>query len=321
MNILLVTNMFPDAARPANGIFVAEQMAAVRKAHPDVHFDVCYVEGENKGRMEYLRSILQVDRSIRCGHYDLVHVHYGLSGLFLLSPFRQRRVPVIVTFHGSDIQPAGGNGHLAVRISQEVARRATACITLNPAMDAMVRRFNPHTFIVPCGVDLDSFPAAPHACPKEKARIVFPSHRGMKVKDYPLFAETLELLRQKHGIHGEAHELKGLTRPQVARLFQQADLLLMTSRSEGSPQAVKEALACQLPVVSTPVGDVPHLLEGVARCFVSHARSAEELARLAAKSLSGQGTGITGREKIRQLRLDAHSVANRIYEIYEQSLH
>lgn len=328
MQVLIVTNMFPDAARPYNGIFIAEQMDAISRYHPDVHFDVCYIEGENKGKAEYLKSVFKVNRLIRRGHYDLVHIHFGPSGLYLLSPF-SKRVPTIVTFHGSDIQPAGGNGPLTISLSRRVAHLADACITLNAQMDAMVRRHNPNTYIVPCGVCTQLFKPAtrPHheglaAQGGRVRRIIFPCSRDMAVKNYPLFCQTLHLLRDTYGIRCEEQELAGLSRQQVAALFNDADLLLMTSHSEGSPQAVKEAMACDLPVVSPPVGDVPELLHHVRNSYVSHTHDADELAALAMKALSqASREGMAGSEKIRQMRLDEHSVADRIYTIYEKSKH
>lgn len=320
MKVLVVTNMYPDALRPYNGIFVAEQMAAIKRYHTDVDYDVCYIEGENKGKAEYLKSIFRVNHTISHGHYDIVHIHFGISGIYLLSPFR-KKLPTIVTFHGSDIQPSGGNGRLTIAISKFVAHTADACITLNEKMDALVKQYNANTFMVPCAVDTQVFYPQRKETADRKKLIVFPSSHDMEVKNYPLFCEVINLLQTRHGIDCEERELTGLSRTEVADLFNTADLLLMTSHSEGSPQAVKEALACNLPVVATPVGDVATLLEGVRNCSVSHTHCAQELARLAKDSLLGAGIGIEGRQRITQLHLDTKSVSDNIYRIYEQSIH
>lgn len=328
MRVLIVTNMYPDAMRPYNGIFVAEQMAAIKRYHPDVNFDVYYIEGENKGKTEYLKSIFHINRKIRHGCYDLVHIHFGLSGLYMLAPFR-KHLPTIVTFHGSDIQPAGGNGRLTIGISRRVARLADTCITLNPNMDLMARQYNANTFIVPCAVNTSVFkPLAKVNSGKgekkqgEKKIIVFPCNHNMAVKNYPLFCQVLGKLRTTYDIDCEERELNGLSRAQVAELFNGADLLLMTSHSEGSPQAVKEAMACDLPIVSTPVGDVADLLYNVKDCYVARSHDADELAELAARALAHNSTkGIVGSNKIIQMQLDERSVADRIYKIYEQSKH
>lgn len=112
--------------------------------------------------------------------------------------------------------------------------------------------------------------------------------------------------------------MKNLTRAQIAQLYSNADILLMTSNSEGSPQAVKEAMCCNLPCVSTPVGDVRVLLDGVKDSYVSSKHDAEELATLVVKSLAKKNNGISGRDKILSLQLDEDSIANKIYELYRK---
>lgn len=308
--------MYPDRTRPYNGIFVAEQVEAVAEQHPDVYFDVCYIDGA-KGKSEYLKSVFYVNRKIRKGGYDLVHIHFGLSGMFLFSPFTPD-VPTLVTFHGSDIQPKGGNGFLTLFTSRHAAKVADACITLNKEMDAMVREYCGHTVIVPCAVDTSVFKPVDRLRSDNVARIVFPCSHDMAVKNYPLFVSVMNILRNKYGIECVEEELNGLTRLQVARLFNDADLMLMTSNSEGSPQAVKEAMACNLPVVSTPVGDVRELLHGVKDCYVSEHHNAEELAALVVRSLSHNGEGVTGSEKIQAMRLDKLSVSEQIYQLYRK---
>lgn len=319
MKVLIVTNMYPDATRPYNGIFVAEQVAAIERFHPDVHTEVCFIDGK-KGKMEYLRSVRYVNQLIRKGEFDLVHIHFGLSGMYLLSPFKQK-VPTVVTFHGSDIQPKGGNGWLTIHLSQYVAKKADVCLTLNDYMDAIVKHYNRNTFVVPCSVDMNLF--KPMNCRKQGngIKIIFPCNRSMWVKDYPLFESVIKMLRTQYGIACESLTMENLSRQQVAELMNTANLLLMTSHAEGSPQAVKEALACNLPVVSTPVGDVNELLKGVKDCYVAKTRQTEELATLVVQSLQRNGCGMTGRERLKQLHLDPQSVGDKIYNIYEQSIH
>lgn len=315
MNLLIVTNMYPDEARPYNGIFVYEQVEAIRRWHPDVMVDVCFIDG-SKGKMEYLKSILYVNRKISKGNYDLVHIHYGLSGLFMLLPCH-KKVKSVVTFHGCDIQPQGDGGKLTRWISRQVSRRCDCCIILNKGMKKIVDMCNKNNFIIPCSVDCDTFRPTMTRPKNRTPKIVFPSKRNYHVKNYPLFADVLSILCNKYGMQCEEVELSDFTRQQIAEIFNEADLMLMTSRSEGSPQVVKEAMACNLPVVSTPVGDVHELLEGVKNCYVSEKHDAEELASLVAKSLSHKGEGITGSEKIKAMHLDSKSISDRIYKLYQ----
>ena len=82
MKVLIVTNVYPSKDHPYHGIFVKEQMEAIKRLHPDVAFDVFYINGFG-GKGEYLKSIWRVSNRINKGDYDLIHIHYGLAGLYL----------------------------------------------------------------------------------------------------------------------------------------------------------------------------------------------------------------------------------------------
>ena len=75
MRVLIVTNMYPTPDRPYYGIFVKEQVEAIRQLYSDIDFDIYYVDGRNS-KMAYLKSIFAIDRRLRKRHYDIVHVHY-----------------------------------------------------------------------------------------------------------------------------------------------------------------------------------------------------------------------------------------------------
>lgn len=315
MKVLIVTNVYPSEAHPYHGIFVKEQVDAVKRLHPDVEFDIHYINGFG-GKVEYLKSLWEVSSRINNGDYDLVHIHYGLSGLYLYWPFI-KNVKTLVTFHGSDIQPKGGNGKISVIISRHVAKKAVASIVLNDEMDTLVKPYCNSTFRIPCAVDINTFRPMAKTENHDKIQVVFPSSHDRRVKNYPLFCEVMQILKAKFGIEAEERELKNMTRQEIAQLYSNADVLLMTSNSEGSPQALKEAMACNLPCVSTPVGDVSMLLEGVKDSYVSGSHDADELASLVAKSLRHNGKGIFGRERIVKLGIDEDTVANKIYDLYK----
>lgn len=314
MKVLIVTNVYPSKGHPYHGIFVKEQMEAVKKLHPDVEFEVLYINGFG-GKGEYFKSIWRVSNRINKGDYDLIHIHYGLAGMYLYWPFL-KKVKTLVTFHGSDIQPKGGNGKISVTVSRHAAMKADAAIILNDDMDNMVKPYCANTHMIPCAVDVNTFQPMTKTEKHEKVQVVFPSNHDRQVKNYPLFCEVMSILKEKYGIEAEERELKNMTRKEIAQLYSNADVLLMTSKSEGSPQAVKEAMACNLPCVSTPVGDVQVLLNGVQKCYVSKTHDAEELASLVIKSLKEKGAGIDGREQIMKLGIDEDSVANKVYDLY-----
>ncbi len=322
MKILIVTNMYPSPKMPTYGIFVKEQLDALKRYHPDVIFKVYSIDGGGisgagkwKSLKNYFKSITAVDAILRKESFDLIHVHYGFSGLFLLNPFR-KRIPTLVTLHGGDIQPEQKMG-IQVLLTKKILHCADYAITLNERMDGLVQKCIPKTSIIPCAIDANLFIPQNTITHKNKIPIiVFPSDKSRFVKNYPLFAQTIELLKSKYGIECETREVKKMSRIEVRNLYQSADLMLMTSVSEGSPQVVKEAMACNLPVVSTPVGDVNLLLRGVKDSAVSEKHDATELAHLCFRSLKHKIEGINGRKRIYQLGLDDESVSDKIYTIY-----
>lgn len=318
MNILIVTNMYPHDGYPFNGIFVFEQIKAIEKRYKNVSFDVCFIDG-SKTKMNYIKSIFKLNYIIWKRKYDLVHIHFGLSGLYLLCPFR-KRVPTLVTFHGSDIQIASTHNYWIVKISKIVAKKVDASITLNDGMDSLVRSLGCTTYKIPCSVDTSIFGMHDNETGKRegKVRIVFPSSRDRQVKNYPLFRKTIKILSSKYNVETECFELKNMSRVEIAELYGKVDLMLLTSKSEGSPQVIKEAMSCNLPCVCTPVGDVAYLLEGVKNCYVSQHHDADELADLCYKSLYHEGNGISGRDKIMKLGLDEDTISKKIYGVYNE---
>lgn len=320
MRVLIVTNMYPTPAKPTYGIFVAEQVEALRKAGPDSVVDVHYINPCESGNMVYLRSMFELPRIISAGRYDLVHIHYGLSGLFLLNPFRHIDVPVVLTLHGGDIQPEQGK-YVQVALTRRIIRKTDVVLSLNERMSALALHAGARRVeIFPCAVETGLFtpPASrPDLRNKDELAVIFPASKNRKVKNYPLFREVLAELAERYGIRTREMILEGKSRAEAAQMMRDADLLLLTSISEGSPQVVKEALSANLPVVSTRVGDVETLLDGVADCACGNP---EELAGLVAGVVAGRYHGMTGRERIFSLGLDSESVAAGILTLYDSFL-
>ena len=186
-------------------------------------------------------------------------------------------------------------------------------------MDKIARKYVKNTTIIPCSVNTDVFypPLISKVINlKEKLHIIFPSDKNRFVKNYPLFEQTISILQNKYKLKCQISEIKNMSRLEVSNLYQKADLMIMTSISEGSPQVVKEAMACNLPVISTNVGDVACLLENVRNSAVAKTMNAEELAYLAYQALNNKIEGINGRDKILQMKLDDKSIAQKIYKTY-----
>ncbi len=318
MKILFVTNMYPNNTGPYYGIFVKEQIDGISRKYP-IEYDIFFVDGR-EDKWAYLKSIFTIHKKIENSNYDLIHIHYGFSGLFLLKRLK-KKIPVIMTLHGGDIQVEQGKW-IQVFITKQILKRAQIAFTLNNRMDQIVKQYTHRTIQLPCSVNTDLFKPIETVkeAKKDSATIIFPGDSTRKVKNYPLFSQTLDLLQKRYGISCKRVELKNMNRQEVAELYQNSDLLLMTSISEGSPQSVKEAMASNLSIVSTNVGDVEYLLEGVANSIVVKDFDPELLAENVYLSLAKRIPGINGREKLLQLELDDDSVAEKIYHVYQELL-
>lgn len=256
MRVLCLTNMYPSPAEPAAGSFVREQVEDLRALGVEV--DVLAFDGRAR-KSEYVRAAARLREQLEARPADLVHAHYGLTGAVALS---QRRVPVVTTFHGSDAGYVRWQGW----VSWFVARTTTP-IFVAPVHAA--RLGLPDASIIPAGVSTEAFTIrrrdearARLGWPKGSRYILLPGARANRRKGAELFDAVVELLGPGHvGV-----SLEGFGREAVADVLNAVDVVLMTSLWEGSPVAVKEALACGTPVVAVDVGDVAQVLEGLPGC-------------------------------------------------------
>lgn len=319
MKVLLVSNVYlvkSENSKITN--FVTEQVNAMSKHCHDVKYTIYTIHGRDS-RWNYVSSYFEIKKMIKSGEYDMIHIHHGMAGLFMLLAGKVD-IPVIMTLHGGDIHIEQKHW-MQVFLSKKIVKRCDAVITLNLKMDAIVKRYNRNTRIIPCSIDMDFFkPAEKRREANSIKKIIFPSFRTRAVKNYPLFEATIRLLKEKYGFKIDTIEFNNISRKEVRDYYLQSDLVLLTSFSEGSPGVVKEAMACNLPVVSTNVGDVAVNLEGVKGCAVSKEMNAEELAVLCSKSLKGEIDGIDGREKIVELGLDDQTICYKLHELYKKVL-
>lgn len=174
--------------------------------------------------------------------------------------------------------------------------------------------------LLPCGIHLSDLQLTKKMEAREKMKlsgntkyVLFAGAFDNKVKNSPLAKEVVELFG--NGI--ELLELKGYSREGVTLLMCAADAFLMTSFTEGSPQVIKEAMACGCPIVSVDVGDVMERVDGVEGCYVAKTREPKELADLIRKALAFEGK-TKGREKILADGLDNELVAKKLIGIYDK---
>ncbi len=316
MKILIIASYNKQRFAP----FIEEQAEALKRAGCSIEwFGV-----KGKGIKGYISVLPQLKEKIRECKPDIIHAHYGLSGLLANL---QRKVPVVTTYHGSDInnKKVRQFSKITMLLSKSNIFVSKATLEIAQPLCMNVRRRSPRNnyILLPCGIDLTDLQLTERHAARtamhlshNKRYVLFAGAFDNLVKNAPLAkAAVAELIEEENSVV-ELLELRGYTREQVTLLMCAADVFLLTSFTEGSPQVIKEAMACGCPIVSVDVGDVCERTEGVEGCFVSKSRESQELAILLGKALSFPGR-TSGRDKIIADGLDNEHIAQRIMEIYE----
>lgn len=324
MRALVVTNMYPTPAVPHSGPFVAEQVESLRKAGVEV--DVLHLPRHETGRGVYRKLGKKVKELVAADDPDLVHVAYGGVMADVVTRAIQDR-PVLVTFHGTDLLAGRASGILSglalrigARASRRAAHRAAGVIVVSPKLDAALpgRIDRSRVWIVPNGVDLERFrPLDKAECQRKlgwdpaRDHVLFPAPPWRPEKRFALAEAAVTFLNEGNG-HVDLHSLEGVPHDDVPIWINASSAILLTSSHEGSPVVVKEALACNVPVVSVDVGDVRERISGVDGCFIA-APTRVELAQALRRALE-HGPSAGGRDRIADLALER--VAARVQGIY-----
>ena len=302
MRVLVVASFNKGRFAP----FIIEQAEALKEQGCEIE----YFGLQGKGLRGYLNNVPQLKQKIREFHPDIIHAHYGLSGLFANL---QRQIPVVTTYHGSDI-----NDKSALPFSKMAFRLSGWNIFVSRKIIEIAKPKKNYS-LLPCGINLSVLQLTEKKEAREKMKldanrryVLFAGAFDNEVKNAPLARKTVEEL---HDSNVSLLELKGYSRDEVTLLMCAADALLMTSFTEGSPQVIKEALACGCPIVSVDVGDVKERIEGVEGCYAAETRHAAELANLLQNAMDFEGK-TNGREKVISDQLDNRMVAQQLMKIF-----
>ncbi len=302
MRILVVCG-FKERLNGHIAPFVKEQMDAIRME--GMECEPFLVRG--KGIAVCFGHLKALKRKITSFRPDVIHAHCGLCGLLANL---QRRVPVVTTYHGSDI-----NNPEAFRFSKMAIRLSVWNIFVSQKNIDFAHP-KEHYTLLPCGVDLNDLQQTGKTEARQrmglsmdKWYVLFSGGFDNAVKDASLAKTVVDQMEVA------LLELKGYSREEVTLLMCAADALLMTSISEGSPQVIKEAMACGCPIVSVDVGDVKERVEGLEGCYVAKTREPKELAELLQMALAFEGK-TNGRKRIIADGLDNRRVAENLAEIY-----
>jgi len=312
MKILIVcSGNAPDVEFNKNQAFIYDQIEAIKRVDPEIHFETFFIQG--RGVIGYLKSRKRLISKIRRSHFHCLHAHFSFSALLANL---QTRLPVVATFHGSDINFFKNR---IISFIVELLSRRTIYVSTK-LLNRAICVFPKKSTVISCGVDFDLFKPAHKLNARVKLRlssdktyILFSSGFHIKVKNYSLAKKALEKLSR---FNVELLELQGYSRKDVALLFSAVDVALMTSFSEGSPQFIKEAMACNCPVVATDVGDVREIFGNTEGCYLT-SFDPQDVADKIEKALA-YGKRTNGRKNIQHL--DNAVIAEKVIQVYKKAV-
>lgn len=289
--------------------FVTEQAEAL----VGLGANVDYFTIKGKGLLAYFCNSSALKKKIREFAPDVVHAHYGLSGI---TAVLQRSVPVVVTFHNGETLSIITN-----LLSSFFSLFAKHTIYVAQHIyDLSYFKHKSNYTILPCGISLEecvitdkSYSREKMKLSKDKKYILFGGAFSNLRKNYPLLQKAIQLL-DRNDI--EVLEMNGLSRSEITQLMCACDVFALPSKSEGSPQALKEAMACNCPIVATDIADIKYLLGDIDGHYLC-SFDAIDVANKLQKALEF-GERTNGRKRIIELGFENKMVAQKIMTIYAQ---
>jgi teichuronic acid biosynthesis glycosyltransferase TuaC len=322
IRVFMITSEWPTVGQPRTTHFIKRQADFLKAAGIDV--DVFHFQG-HKNPLKYLRAWTQAQRRLARERYDLVHAQFGQSGLLALP----KRIPLVVTFRGSDLLGIVGDkdgrytpqGKIGQKISRMVASRADAVIVVSEQMKTHLPS-SIAAHVIPSGIDFDLFRCMSQeearlrlGLPLNERLVLFVGRPTQARKRFEISERAVEILNRS--LPSKLIIAWGVDHADMPTYMNACDVLVFTSMQEGSPNAVKEALACNLPVVSVPVGDVAMRIQGIEGCQLCADDSPETVAASLEQVLR-RGQRSVSRERVKNL--DEKIITGQVIRIYQSTL-
>lgn len=294
-----------------NSVIDAQANSLIKKGIEIVLFPL-----KTNGIQSYILEYKRLNQHLLSNKYDLIHAHYSYSGFISALTFKSKTVCSLM---GSDIYDQPFVMSWLTKMHYAFLWKKT--IVKSHKMHQKYKK----SIIIPNGVDLDAFNAINLNEANRQSKM---DHRYINVI---FVAESIDSRVKNYALAREAiHRLKlskvkfirvtGLRQNQLMYYYNSASLLLFTSITEGSPNVIKEAMACNCPIVATDVGDVRWIIGDTHGCYVS-SHDPDEIAeklKLAIKFAREVGK-TTGRNRIIELGLDTETIANKIHDVYRRA--
>lgn len=266
---------------------------------------------KGKGLWSYFRHIFILRIYLKTNKFDIIHSHYSFSSyVATLAGAR----PIVVSLMGSDVL-SDRFSRLFIYLFQKYFWAQLIVKSMDMYQCFGFKKIE----IIPNGVNLNRFNSLDKKPCQVKlgwdsklGHILFASDPNRPEKNFSLARMSMELLKSNYEL--VVHILKNVPNEDIPVYMNAADVLILTSLHEGSPNVIKEAMACNCPIVTTNVGDVKWVIGNTEGCFITSFKP-EDFAWGIKKALDfGQRTN--GRDRIIELGLDDKNVANKILEVY-----
>jgi len=294
MNVLFITTEWPTEARPYDAPFIREYAFALQEA--GIHVGVFHFKGQGNP-LNYLRAWRKIRKSDFWQKADILHAHWGQSAILGLFS----RKPMVITFHGSDLQGIVNQndnytirGKILVAMSKWIAKQADRVIVVSERLKTLLSHDIQSVEVIPMGIDLSIFKPLDQAECRQSLGldpdiryVLFASDPERREKRYKLAMEATNLLNAEHTAQKvELLVVNNQPHYKMPEYLNACDVLLLTSSHEGSPVIIKEALACNLPIVSVDVGDVSERISGIKGCYLCPDDEVETIVKFLKKAIA-----------------------------------
>ena len=304
MRVLFVCSGNKSNNKP--GVVVQNQANSLIKK--GIHIDFFVIN--KKGLFGYLGAILPLRKKINCNEYNTVHAHYSLSGYVagIAKALSSKKIKLVVSLMGSDTQ-----GHQkrtkTIRFFSKYFWNETIIKSISMSENLKGTNFT----VIPNGVDINCVKPSTELVKRSKY-ILFPADPKRDSKNYELAEHAVKKMKHKDYrmkiLHHRPHS-------EIIDNLKTCSCVLVTSKWEGSPNIIKEAMACNTPIVSTRVGDVEWLLKDLDGCYLADMYVESVSSAIDKAIYFSQKNNTKGRNRLIKLKLTSDCISDKIVKLYE----
>lgn len=325
MKVLHVAAGFPSKERPYHQPFIKSQIISLQKE--GINCGIYEIKGY-KSQLEYAKALIKINKLVKIEKYDIIHAHYSYCGISAYLAMTD--VPVILSLLGSDLLGRTDKegrltlrGKIDIRVSKFIANKVYHIIVKSEQMKSLVETRIPIS-IIPNGVNFENFKAKDYTESRNKLRlnkddfiVLFLGNSNDHIKNFKLAKRGFDVFKDlKADPKIIFKNPYGIDENSVVEYMSASDVLLLTSFYEGSPNVIKEAMACNLPIISTDVGDVRKVINNTENCFLVPYSESEIADKL--NIIYNNKSRSNGREKI--THLDSRLIAKKIIDVYKSTV-